>query len=94
MFIKTGTYNEILPIIVPEFTAINGDELRTSVIQPAPAIALLENDKNKTTSALNRIKAVIPDLMQNIEVAPTTGNAVKQAYINGYGGTTTGTDSN
>tara|TARA_R110000737_G_scaffold9791_7_gene25557 strand:- start:1426 stop:12609 length:11184 start_codon:yes stop_codon:yes gene_type:complete len=92
VFIKTGTYNEILPIIVPEFTAINGDELRTSVIQPAPAIALLENDKNKTTSALNRIKAVIPDLMQNIEVAPTTGNAVKQAYINGYGGTTTGTD--
>ena len=33
------------------------------------------------------------DGKNDIEVAPTTGNAVKQAYINGYGGTTTGTDN-
>ena len=92
VFIKTGTYNEILPIIVPEFTAIVGDELRTSVIQPSPAIPLLATDKNKTTSALNRIKSVIPDLMQNIEISKTLGNATSQAYVNGYGGTTLSTN--
>jgi len=92
VFIKTGTYNEVLPIIVPEFTAIVGDELRTSVIQPAPLVPLLSNDKNKTTSALNRIKSVIPDLMQNIAISPTSGNTAAQQYIGGYGGTTTATN--
>ena len=92
VFLKTGTYNEVLPIIVPEFTAINGDELRTSVVQPAPANPLLANDNDKTTSALNRIKDIIPSLMQNIEVVPTSGNTAKQQFINGYGGTTDATD--
>jgi len=92
VFIKTGTYNEVLPIVVPEYTAIVGDELRTSVVQPQPAIPLLANDKNKTTGALNRIKSLIPDLMQNIEVTVSDGNTAEQQYINGYGGTTTATN--
>jgi hypothetical protein len=33
--IKTGTYNEILPIVVPENVSLVGDELRNSVVQPA-----------------------------------------------------------
>ena len=92
LFIKTGTYNEVLPIIVPEFTAVVGDELRTSVVQPQPAIALLANDKPKTISSLNRIKALVPDLMQNIEITPTSGNTAAQQFVNGYGGTTDATD--
>ena len=92
VFLKTGTYNEVLPIVVPEFTAVVGDELRTSVVQPAPANPLLVNDKEKTTGALNRIKSLLPDLMENIEIAPTSGNTATQQFINGYGGTTTATD--
>ena len=88
VFIKTGTYNEILPMILPEYTAVVGDELRTSVIQPQPAIALLANDKPKSTNALNRIKDVSSEIIQNIAITPTAGNTTKQAYINGYGGTT------
>jgi hypothetical protein len=34
--IKTGTYNEILPIVVPVDTALVGDEIRSTIIQPAP----------------------------------------------------------
>lgn len=34
IFIKTGTYSEILPISVPSFTALIGDELRSTIIQP------------------------------------------------------------
>ena len=36
IFIKTGIYNEILPIKVPRNCALVGDELRSTVIQPAP----------------------------------------------------------
>jgi len=92
VFIKTGTYNEVLPIIIPEYTAVVGDELRTSVVQPAPANPLLATDQNKTTSALNRIKDVIPELMTNNEIVKTSGNTATQQFINGYGGTTTATD--
>jgi hypothetical protein len=91
VFIKTGTYNEILPIIVPEYTAIVGDELRTSVIQPAFAVPLLANDTPKTTSALNRIKELIPDLLANTEIVPTEGNNESQQYINGFVGDVTAT---
>ncbi|CAB4196082.1 Pectinesterase, catalytic [uncultured Caudovirales phage] len=35
IFVKTGTYNEQLPIIVPAHVAIVGDNQRTTIIQPA-----------------------------------------------------------
>ena len=34
LMIKTGVYNETLPIVVPANTALNGDELRSSVVKP------------------------------------------------------------
>ena len=40
IYVKTGTYNEFLPIIVPENVAVVGDELRSAVIQPATNITL------------------------------------------------------
>ena len=92
VFIKTGTYNEVLPMILPEYTAVVGDELRTSVVQPQTAIPELANDVNKTTSALNRIKDVADDILQNVEIAKTTGNNVDQQYVNGYAGNTASTN--
>ena len=38
IFLKTGTYRETLPIVVPENTAIVGEELRGSVVTPANII--------------------------------------------------------
>ena len=35
IFIKSGIFGEILPIIVPEFVSLYGDNLRTSIIKPA-----------------------------------------------------------
>ena len=37
--VKTGTYSEALPIVVPDNTAINGDELRGTVVQPITRVA-------------------------------------------------------
>lgn len=39
IFVKTGTYNEQLPIVVPPNTAIVGDNQRTVVIQPAAGMS-------------------------------------------------------
>jgi len=86
--IKTGTYIEVLPIVVPENTALVGDELRSTVVQPAQATALLGNDKSKSISALTHINSLVSDLVQNIEITPTTGNTETQQYINGFVGST------
>lgn len=36
IFIKTGIYSESLPISIPRNTALVGDELRSTTVQPAP----------------------------------------------------------
>ena len=76
--VKTGTYSEILPMVLPSYTAIVGDELRSTVIQPQPAIEMLATDKTKTISALERIKSIIPTVISNGSVTPTSGNTVTQ----------------
>jgi hypothetical protein len=76
--VKTGTYSEILPIVVPKNTAVVGDELRSSVVQPATANLDLVNDSAKTISVLTRIKSLIPDIVTNVSVTPTSGNTQTQ----------------
>jgi hypothetical protein len=76
--VKTGSYNEILPIVIPNYTAVVGDELRGTVIAPNRAISDLATDSTKTISSLNRIKSIVSDLVQNNSVTPTTGNTQTQ----------------
>ena len=42
IFVKSGEYKEILPIVIPEFVSLYGDNLRTSVIKPAPGDSHLQ----------------------------------------------------
>ena len=76
--IKTGTYSEILPINVPAYTALVGDELRSTVVQPFAADVTLATVVPKAVVALNRIKTLIPNLMSNTTITPTTGNTTAQ----------------
>ena len=85
--IKTGTYTEVLPVVVPANTALVGDELRSTVVQPKPANDILVNDKEKTVSSLNRIRALIPNIVSNTPITPTTGNTATQKYLTGSGST-------
>ena len=39
IFIKTGTYEEQLPIVIPENTALIGDEMRSVRVRPAPGLS-------------------------------------------------------
>ena len=87
--VKTGTFTEVLPIVISPYTAVVGDELRSTVIQPATANVLLVNDKAKTTSALNRIATVAGNIVQNVVVTPTAGNTETQYFVGGYAGSGT-----
>jgi len=76
--VKTGTYNEILPINVPAYTAIVGDELRSTVVQPFAADPQLATVVPKAQVALTRIQSLIPNLMSNTTITPTSGNTATQ----------------
>ena len=53
--VKTGTYFETLPIVIPANTAINGDELRGTVIYPKVII----NTFTKATSSVGNLITVL-----------------------------------
>jgi hypothetical protein len=72
IYLKTGTYNEYGPIVVPVDTAIVGDELRSTIVQVASANINLYNDKLKTVTALQRVQSVLTNLIANSTVTPTT----------------------
>jgi hypothetical protein len=81
IFVKTGRYEEVLPIIVPAYTAIVGDELRSTKIVPAGAV-IPASDKDKTIEALVHLRSITEDIITNTPVTPTTdstfGNAETQ----------------
>jgi len=85
--VKTGTYTEVLPIVVPANTAVVGDELRSTVVQPKPANDILVNDKSKTISSLNRVRDLISDIVLNVAVTPSSGNTAVQKYLTADGST-------
>ena len=52
LYIKTGTYNESLPIIVPENLSVVGDELRSVAIQPVTSVELFCKSTNSTANTV------------------------------------------
>jgi len=81
IYLKTGTYNEYGPIVVPQDTAILGDELRSTIVQVASAQPYLGNDTTRTASALRRIQWLLPAISANIPVIPTSTNTATQQYL-------------
>ena len=62
--VKTGTYYEVLPIVVPEDTAVVGDELRSTNIRPATAL-ILPGDVAKSLDALTYLASIVDNVVQN-----------------------------
>ena len=74
IFVKTGEFAEVLPIIVPADTAIIGDELRSTKI--TPALSLIDSaDTPYSLDAITRLQAIIPDIITNSAVTKTTTGA-------------------
>ena len=74
--IKTGTYNESLPIIVPENLSIVGDELRSVTVQPAVSLEFYATSTNSSTNVVTVTNtAGLTDQMPMQFIQPYVNNA-------------------
>ena len=78
IFVKTGTYDEILPITIPENVAINGDELRGVTIRPSTTYSSIT-----ASFSLNKFNVISTDGL--------TANMLIQFAGTAFGGVTAGT---
>ena len=90
IFVKTGEYEEVCPIIIPEDVAIVGDELRSTRIKPAPSQTSAA-DVPKSIAALTRIEAVVSNIVQNVAITKSTGNSATQVTTRPAGNASAGT---
>ena len=79
IFIKNGTYNEVLPITVPENCALVGDELRGVIVQPLATTGSTSNG-----SIVNTLLTV--GNITNI----LTSQSITSTSVGTYGSTSTG----
>ena len=73
--VKTGIYNEILPMSVPQNCAVVGDELRSTNIRPAGALTP-SGDVQYSLQGIQRLEAIISDVIQNNAVSVTPSGGV------------------
>ena len=81
--VAAGTYEEVLPIIVPARTAVVGSELRSTTIGPNKPIPELEDDAPFTVAVLTRISQLIQAVIAGVELNPpkTPSNLLNPVII-------------
>jgi hypothetical protein len=73
IFVKTGQYAEVLPIVVPKDTAVVGDELRSTRIAPSPVALVAAADTPYSLDGLSRLQAIISDIVTDPSTVVKTG---------------------
>jgi len=76
--VATGRYRETLPIIVPAYTCVQGDELRSTNAGPAGSLVDI-SDSYYTIDTLGHIESFIGDIITGTTVTPTSGNTTTQS---------------
>lgn len=85
--VATGKYKEILPIIVPVNTVVNGAELRSTAIVPNEPIPELAEDSEYTIAVLERISLLLPTLLDGVldlAFAKTPGNPLEPVVVSEF----------
>ena len=90
IFVKTGLYKETLPMSVPEGTAVVGDELRSTRIEPAGSL-VAPADVPYSLDAIDRLRVIIGDIAQNVAITADAGNAESQVTTRPAGAAAAGT---
>ena len=90
LYIKSGTFAETLPMLVPANTACMGDELRSTKITPA-GVQTQASDVPKSIAAIQRLKAILGDVVQNTGITKSSGNAESQVTSRPAGSASAGT---
>jgi hypothetical protein len=76
--VATGQYRETLPIIVPEQTCIQGDELRSTNAGPAGSLTN-RSDAGYSIGALTRLQTVVDQIVRGANVTESSGNTAVQS---------------
>ena len=73
LFVKTGIYKEVLPMVVPEGCAVIGDELRSTEINALKSVDAVTTPKHiqLSLSGIAHIKSIIDDIITNSAVTKT-----------------------
>jgi hypothetical protein len=87
--VKTGNYLETLPIIVPENVAINGDELRGVVVQPAVVVNTVATGTTATKITVVSTAGITANMQIQFGTAFASLSAATTYYV--LGGTITST---
>ena len=74
----TGKFAEIGPISVPAGCAINGDELRSTVVVAAGAIADYQNDLVNLESYFTRLESIMSNVLSGQLITNSPGNTATQ----------------
>jgi hypothetical protein len=76
--VATGRYRETLPIIVPAYTCVQGDELRSTNAGPAGSLVDI-SDSFYTVNTLRKLEMIIGDIVTGTEITPFSGNTEIQS---------------
>jgi hypothetical protein len=76
--VATGQYRETLPIIVPEQTCIQGDELRSTNTGPAGSLTN-RSDAGYSVGTLTRLQTVVDQIVRGANVTESSGNTAVQS---------------
>jgi hypothetical protein len=76
--VATGRYRETLPIIVPAYTCVQGDELRSTNAGPSGSLIDI-SDSYYTVSTFDHVGSIVNGIVLGASVTPTTGNTEIQS---------------
>ena len=81
--VSAGIFDEVCPIIVPEFCVVMGDELRSTTINANSAIPAYaaDVDYTRTLDWQTRVTALLDSILINEEIIPAPGNTVPQQFL-------------
>lgn len=74
LFVRTGVYDEILPLRVPSFVAVVGDELRSTVVRPANQ-PISQEDIDSILAGLDHCYDILPFIVREEIIGTEDENA-------------------
>jgi hypothetical protein len=75
--VAAGEYKEVLPIVIPAGTAVQGVELRSTIVKPNDSL-YATSDRLIRIAALNRFSGIIQNVLSLTPITRTPGNTETQ----------------
>ena len=92
LFVKTGVFTEVLPMVIPESCAVVGDELRSTKITPAGSL-VDSSDTQYSIAGITHMASIVDDIITNTAVSAQAGNTETQDTALPAGSSAAGTSA-